>query len=60
MARNGFDISRTLRGVANRKPELGHRFVEAPVEVYKCVGRPEFLAQFVPRYYFAWALQQKG
>src|SRR5580693_6326185 len=60
MARGGFDITWTLRGIAQREPQLGHRFVEAAVEIHEGVGRPQPLTQFFPRHHFARMLCQQG
>jgi hypothetical protein len=60
MPRDGFDVMRTLCRVADRKPQLGHRLIEATVEIHERVCGPQLLAQLFPRYQFAGALQQKG
>src|SRR5580700_7232412 len=60
VARDGFDITWTLRGIAQREPQLGHRFVEAAVEIHEGVDRPQSLAQFFPRHHFASMLCQQG
>jgi len=51
---------RTVSVVVQRRPEPLHGVVQALIEVYKGVGGPELLLQFVPGDGLTRTLQQHG
>ena len=42
VAGNRLHIPRTVRGIPERGPQFGHRFVQAPIEIHERMRRPEF------------------
>jgi hypothetical protein len=59
MPRNRFDVPRTFRRISEGGPQLGHRFVEAAVEINERMSRPEILPQLSSRYHLSGMVQEK-
>src|SRR5580700_5171788 len=59
VARDGFDVTWALRGIAQGGAQLGHGFVEAAIKIDEGMGMPKFLAEFLAGYDFPRMFQQK-
>jgi hypothetical protein len=59
MPRNRFDVPRTFRRISEGGPQLGHRFVEAAVEINERMSRPELLPQLSSRHHLSGMVQEK-
>jgi hypothetical protein len=60
MARDGFDVSRTLRRISEREAQLGHRFVEAAIKINEGMSGPEVLPQLFSRHHFTGMFQKEA
>src|ERR1700726_341868 len=56
---NCLDESRLLRRIAQSFPEPSNRAVQAMIKVDKCISRPKFFTQLLPRYHFTGLLHQQ-
>src|SRR5439155_18236867 len=59
VAGNRLHIPRTVRGIPERGPQFGHRFVQAPIEIHERMRRPEFPPYFFAGHYFPGMFQKE-
>jgi hypothetical protein len=60
MPRNGFHIPRMVRRFSQGRPQLGHRLVQAAIEVHERMRRPKLLAQLFAGHHFPGMFQKEG
>jgi hypothetical protein len=57
-ARQGLNVARGLRRVAQRLPDASNRVVQAVVEIDKCIGGPHSALQLLPSHQVARMFEQ--
>ena len=57
---NRLDVPRTIGGIPQRRPQLGHSLVQAAVEIHESVSRPKLFAQLFTGHHFSRVFQQEG
>jgi hypothetical protein len=57
--RDGFDIPRLFRRIAQGLSESGNGYVQSVLEIDECVLCPKALPEFVARYQRPWVFEQR-